>query len=146
MYKGWNWLWDDFEGVAVGVGDGGEVGAGGCAQGLPEDGHAGGLQALDEGIDSVFAADRKCQVCVSAGLGGGVVDCLAGGAGVALWPLHQFDAGAAVGRVHKYDACAGGAGDFRFGFHTEVCAVELAQAVDVGGGYCDMFDGHGCDV
>ena len=142
--------WDDFEGVAVGVGDGGEVGAGGCAQGLPEDGHAGGLQALDEGIDSVFAADRKCQVCVSAGrfvgLGIGLAERLGERLVGGLWPLHQLDAGAAVGRVHKYDACAGGAGDFRFGFHTEVCAVELAQAVDVGGGYCDMFDGHGCDV
>lgn len=127
-----------------------------------EDGHAGGLQVLDEGIDSVFAADRKCQVCVSAGWGTGLSAWRGGGSLAGLdiglserWGerlvggsglLHQFDAGAAVGRVHKYDACAGGAGDFRFGFHAEVCVVELAQAVGVGSGYCDMFDGHGCDV
>lgn len=60
-------LGDDFDGVAVGVGDGGEEGAGGGAQGLTEDGHAGGCKSPDEGADGVFAADGKCEVCVSAG-------------------------------------------------------------------------------
>lgn len=104
---------DDFDGVAVGVGDGGEVGAGGGALRLTEDGHAGGLQALDKGIDVGFAAGGEGHVDVA-------VCALAWRSG----PLYQFDTGSAVGRVHECDACAGRAGDFGFGFHAEVCVVE----------------------
>lgn len=133
-------LGDDFEGVAVGIGDGGEEGAGGGALRLTEDGHAGGCKALDEGTDGVFAANGKCEVCVSAGWGTGLSAGRGGGSlaglGIGLserWNdrpvgglglLHQFDACTSVGRVHECDACAGRAGDFGFGFHAEVCAVE----------------------
>lgn len=121
-------LGDDFEGVAVGIGDGGEEGAGGGALRLTEDGHAGGCKALDEGADGVFAADGKCEVCVSAGWGTGLsagrgTGLSAGwgggslaGLGIGLserWNdrpvgglglLHQFDACTSVGRVHECDA------------------------------------------
>ena len=105
-------LGDDFEGIAVGIGDGGEEGAGGGALRLTEDGHAGGCKALDEGADGGFAADGKCEVCVSAGWGGGSLaglgiglserwnDRSVGGLGL----LHQFDSCTSVGRVHECDA------------------------------------------
>lgn len=120
VYKGSGGLGDDFDGVAVGVGDGGEEGAGGGALRLTEDGHAGGCKALDEGVDGVFAADGKCEVYVSAGWGTGLSAGSGGGSlaglGIGLserWNdrpvgglglLHQFDASASVGRVHECDA------------------------------------------
>ena len=70
---------DDFDGVAVGVGDGGEVGAGGGVARSAEDGHAGGLQPLDEGIDGVFAADGEGYVDVAVVRNGGLSDGLAAG-------------------------------------------------------------------
>lgn len=106
---------DDFDGVAVGVGDGGEVGAGGGVSRLAEDGHAGGLQTLDEGVDVGLAAGGEGHVDVA-------VCALARCSGF----LHQLDACASFGRVHEYDACTGRACDFRFGLHAEVCAVESA--------------------